>query len=398
MNNDKRKEDNLIKILHQFPNIDDKRSMEEIYMNIQKEMNTPKKSPLYNKKRIFWPSLATVAVMFLSLFLVINHFNQQSVNDSNADEINIALDKSMEQNGVQENAELFSTQDSDQVELFSDNSQLLLEGKKAIYLDDLQEDDFVVTIGIPDMAVLNVIPVSVVVKKDRGNHWLDYYNFVYENIDEGKLELAEYYPYDGTLKYENDQITLDLMTDHEYDYGSISEEIFFKSLDHLKYQDIDSVLLNEGSNRGVDFSHTGKIYEYKIDNSRSGYLIYQTKNKVYLTPSPNKFDSIEDAFLDMKNKNELYNLEPTIPDQIEFFIDNNERETDQLKLVFKNNIELIESNETLRMIEAILLTAKDYGYETVLFENINLYNVGPFNLEKPIEVPIAPNPVQMDKN
>lgn len=395
MNNDKRKEDKLIKILHQFPNIDDKRSMEEIYMNIQEEMNTPKKSPLYNKKRILWPSLATVAVMFLSLFLVINHFNQQSVNDNSAAEFEIALDKSMEQNVVKENDELFNSQGSDQVELFTNKTQLLLEERNAVYLDDLKEDDFVVTIGIPDVEVMNVIPVSVVVKKDSGNHWIDYYNFVYENIDEEKLGLSEYYPYDGTLKYENNQIRLDLMTDHEYDYGSISEEIFFKSLDYLKYQNIDKVYLNEGSNRGVDFSHTGKIYEYKIDDSRSGYLIYQTKNQVYFTPSPNKFDSIEDALLDMKNKNETYHLEPSIPNQIEFSVANNE--SNQLKLEFRNDIKLIENNETIRMIEAILLTAKEYGYDTVLFENINLYNIGPFNLQNPIEVPIAPNPVQMDE-
>lgn len=395
MKNNKRKDDDLIKILHQFPKIDDKRSMEEIYMNIQKGMNTPKKSTLYNRKRILWPSLATVAVMFLSLFLVINHFNQQSVNDNSAAEFEIALDKSMEQNVVKENDELFNSQGSDQVELFTNKTQLLLEERNAVYLDDLKEDDFVVTIGIPDVEVMNVIPVSVVVKKDSGNHWIDYYNFVYENIDEGKLELAEYYPYDGTLKYENNQIRLDLMTDHEYDYGSISEEIFFKSLDYLKYQNIDKVYLNEGSNRGVDFSHTGKIYEYKIDDSRSGYLIYQTKNQVYFTPSPNKFDSIEDALLDMKNKNETYHLEPSIPNQIEFSVANNE--SNQLKLEFRNDIKLIENNETIRMIEAILLTAKEYGYDTVLFENINLYNIGPFNLQNPIEVPIAPNPVQMDE-
>src|SRR5690606_9307829 len=138
---------------------------------------------------------------------------------------------------------------------------------------------------------------------------------------------------------------------------------FFKSLDYLKYQNIDKVYLNEGSNRGVDFSHTGKIYEYKIDDSRSGYLIYQTKNQVYFTPSPNKFDSIEDALLDMKNKNETYHLEPSIPNQIEFSVANNE--SNQLKLEFRNDIKLIENNETIRMIEAILLTAKEYGYDTV---------------------------------
>src|SRR5690606_1433139 len=120
-------------------------------------------SPLYNKKRILWPSLATVAVMFLSLFLVINHFNQQSVNDNSAAEFEIALDKSMEQNVVKENDELFNSQGSDQVELFTNKTQLLLEERNAVYLDDLKEDDFVVTIGIPDVEVMNVIPVSVVV-------------------------------------------------------------------------------------------------------------------------------------------------------------------------------------------------------------------------------------------
>ena len=42
------------------------------------------------------------------------------------------------------------------------------------------------------------------------------------------------------------------------------------------------------------------------------------------------------------------------------------------------------------MIEAILLTAKEYGFDTVQFKNTNVKNIGRFDLEHPIQVPIAP--------
>jgi hypothetical protein len=388
--NNSRKDDELIKILRQFPSIEDKRSMEEVYLRLQSKKENTRKHHLRNKK-FLWPSIATIAVLFLSLFLVITQYNQQKENKGTPDKFEIAQDDSSNQTNEQK-AELFHSFEDDSN--FESNNKRLYQEKHAIYKNDVHEEDFVVTIGIPDTDVMNIVPISVIVNKDRGSHWIDYYNYVYENIDEEELGLYDYYPYKGTLKKENNQITLDLLADHQYDSGTSKEEIFFKSLNFFKYQNVDTIFLKEEANPGVNFSHTGKIYEYQINNTQSGYLIYSTNNYTYFTPSPNEYESIEDALLDMKKENQIYNLHPSIPNQFNFTVDVSN--TEQLVLIFHNNVHLKENHETIRMIEAILLTAKEYGFDTVQFKNTNVKNIGPFDLEHPIQVPIAPNPVQMD--
>ncbi len=106
-------------------------------------------------------------------------------------------------------------------------------------------------------------------------------------------------------------------------------------------------------------------------------MIYSTNNYTYFTPSPNEYESIEDALLDMKKENQIYNLHPSIPNQFNFTVDVSN--TEQLVLIFHNNVHLKENHETIRMIEAILLTAKEYGFDTVQFKNTNVKNIGPFD-------------------
>ena len=52
----------------------------------------------------------------------------------------------------------------------------------------------------------------------------------------------------------------------------------------------------------------------------------------------------------------------------------------------------IENNQqSVFSLEAILLTAKEYGIEKVIIKNPSLRNLGTFDLTKEIKVPIAPN-------
>lgn len=47
------------------------------------------------------------------------------------------------------------------------------------------------------------------------------------------------------------------------------------------------------------------------------------------------------------------------------------------------------------MIEAILLTAKEFGFKKVQFQNAGNEKIGHFNLRKAIEVPVAPNLIDL---
>ena len=58
-------------------------------------------------------------------------------------------------------------------------------------------------------------------------------------------------------------------------------------------------------------------------------------------------------------------------------------------ITLKDNEALTE--DFLLNLEAILLTAKDFGYEAVKIENAGIDQLGPFTLNLPINVPVAPN-------
>ena len=94
----------------------------------------------------------------------------------------------------------------------------------------------------------------------------------------------------------------------------------------------------------------------------------------------------------MKEQVESHKLEPSIPRSVEFQI--KELENGQLSIRFSEGFSLKEIPESERMIEAILLTAKEFGFHAVQFENTGVMELGMYRFEKPVEVPIAPNLVE----
>ncbi len=62
--------------------------MEEVYLRLQSKKENTRKHHLRNKK-FLWPSIATIAVLFLSLFLVITQYNQQKENKGIPDKFEI---------------------------------------------------------------------------------------------------------------------------------------------------------------------------------------------------------------------------------------------------------------------------------------------------------------------
>lgn len=402
MNDDKLKDDELIKLLREFPSIQDEKTMEEVYDGITNKLKNTRqgsKKKESKKKRFIWPTLATAAVFVLSFFLISNQVSNNQKNDRAAEQTKMAVEFSTEEaDGLEKSVPFNSAAEDKAIEIPNSSIDIvgLSEHNYAVYQEDIQSDEFVVTIGVPDKNVMNMVPISVIVEKEPGKTWVDFYNFVYENIDEEKLGLSDYYPYQGNLKLSDNKVTLDLLANHQYAYGTSSEGIFFSSLNYLKYQNVDTIFLEEESKPGVEFSHTGLIYEHIINDENSGYLLFPTEEYLFFTPSPNGFDSIEEALIDMKKENKTYNLQPTIPNQLTFSLE--DEGTGKLNIMFQDGTELVDDDEAIRMIEAVLLTAKEYGYESVQFENAPIDKIGRFNLSEPLQVPIAPNPVEIDNN
>ena len=62
-----------------------------------------------------------------------------------------------------------------------------------------------------------------------------------------------------------------------------------------------------------------------------------------------------------------------------------------------DNAALENNRETINSYEAILLTAKGFGIETVTIKNPPIQILGPFDLSKEMKVPIGANLTKFNK-
>jgi len=96
----------------------------------------------------------------------------------------------------------------------------------------------------------------------------------------------------------------------------------------------------------------------------------------------------------MKEEDTAFHLTNTIPEEINFRITEDEKE---LVLEYTGKA-ILENNEKYSvMIDAILMTAKSYGFESVRFDNIKIVRIGNYILEQPIKVPEGVNPYTIGK-
>lgn len=390
MKKERIQESEIIELFQQLPRIQDQRDSTEIYQQILKKINT-NKTKRKRKAFISFPAIAFASVLFLSVLIASSFFQSNSVQDqtgsyrNGVEEIGIKLSDTLNhKESAKEN------QQEKMSEIESTNKMI----KTALYSTDLQPDELFVTLAIPDEQVQNIIPITFVVKKSEGKNWLDLYNEIAGKVQESSLELGEFYPYQGELTLENnDEIRFTINEDHSYDLSSTSETLLMKSFESFRYQNIKKVNLYSKDQKGVYLPHSGELEQFEIPQfPKVGYFIYQTKNHIYLAPSPKSYENINDALSDMTNQIETHNLKPSIIDNLT--VSAQENHNGQLTVYFPEKTILKNNENTIRMIEAILLTAKDFGFDKVLFRNIVTDLIGDFYLKEPINVPIAPNKIE----
>ncbi|GGB33741.1 hypothetical protein GCM10011409_08960 [Lentibacillus populi] len=103
--------------------------------------------------------------------------------------------------------------------------------------------------------------------------------------------------------------------------------------------------------------------------------------------------SIAAALNEMKQNREASHVYRTIPTEIQFSVSTE----NQLEITLSNNAALPNTQEGITMIDAILMTAKSFGYASVTFHNTKVNQIGDYDLSKPIKVPKAVNPITIDR-
>lgn len=366
-------------LLKQMPPIIDSRHSHELYMKIEKK--------LFKKKRTVWvlPGLASIAAVLIIVLLIPNFLDTQEF----AEHSKLVEDREE----IVENDTLKFSEDKKQEMLL--NTTVELE-KTAVYKEDIVGKELFV-FGIPDKNAQNIAQIGIVVERDRDKTWLEQFNDIMPMLTEEAWGLSDYYPLNGhlTLNDNETQINLDVPVTHTYGMGSASEMMFQNTLiaSFLFRREIEKITFSTENTPGIMLGN-GAINEIDLNAYRKkahAYFLLEVIGKKHplLVPSEEPVDTLEAAFSAMRHDIPTHGLKPSIPEDLriaELTPDN-----DTIIITFHKGTKVKQTRDMVYTLEAMLLTAKEFGYQKVVIRNVDAAYIGSFRLDQPIEVPLAAN-------
>ncbi|TKC19760.1 hypothetical protein [Robertmurraya kyonggiensis] len=392
----------LEELLSNMPKIQDHRDPRDIYQNITIKMS--------KKKQRSWvvPSVATAAAILLFVILVPNVMNWNESTSNSMEERSTASDSAeqpemakMTENsedsaGGKEEAKIFTDKKNDEnMQMTSIEEE---ETYTALYKEDLTDGN-VFTYAIPDTQGQNIVPISIVVPKEDGKELFEQYKEIMTSLKEEEWGLSEFYPLKAELSISNESVlNVSVPTDHPYMYGVPGQEAFTETLRELaKTLGLNEVDLFTEEKKGIEFELYGNLptLDLSNDSNHAYYFHYPEKKpkQLYLVPYSQPYKSIEEAFNAMKENISL-GLSASIPQDINIEEIKSAGE-DILNLKFDDDSKIANEPSFIHTIEAILLTAKDFDFEKVIIQYNKLDKIGKFNMNEEIEVPVAPNKMEI---
>ncbi|WP_017472223.1 hypothetical protein [Amphibacillus jilinensis] len=403
MDQDKR-EKQIIQKLKEFPNIRDEQSKTTLYQSIESQLNKKQASQRHSKFKWIIPSIASATLIFLIIIMVQPQwFQNDQLSDTPMTTHNNEMERQDQQMKIIESEE----DEEDEMEGFEDNIQGFetLEDEvpagELIYYHDEYNQFPIFTIAVSDREGRYVIPISLVSTSSTGDP-NDYYNRIHTFIDERALGVR-LFPFEE-IQFEfanqNQTIHMTVNDDYEFPQGSTQAHIFQSSINFM-FGDYPATTLTL-STESQDYINLGPFGEMKELEIRKmehlAYKLYQDGDRERLliplevTLSGDRFYTIDEALVEMQQAQEEQNIYATIPIDVIFEVD--AADANQLKIFFESHAEFGNNTSTKEMIESILMTAKSFDFNEVdiTIEGIDS-EIGNFNLNHPLSVPDAVNPV-----
>jgi hypothetical protein len=382
----------LEQLLRQMPKIKDHRDPHDIYQSLSLKVK--------KRKRPVWivPSVASVAAVLLLFLIAPNIWQGIDQGSDKKMESNMAMDPDAQNTELTK--KLPENNDNESLDTNDNMGIASLEApvsETAIYVEDIAIDQEIITYWMPDENAQIIVPVSVVVPKEENKTWLDLFNAYSEKLTEDQWGLSEYYPLNATLSKVDDQtLNVDVPEGHSYGEGSASESTFVGILKEMLRgkNNIQKITLSTNGKPGIMFGNYGEKTDVELSEPEGKHSYYlfnpNNSNLPFLVPSNTLYTDIESAFGAMfSSVEENYGLKS--PLNFNFTIKS--KSQPNLVLNVDDKVQFTNEPQFINAIEAILLTAKEFGFETVKFENTSVDQIGRFNLQNELKVPVAPNKV-----
>lgn len=398
-------EEQLENLLKNMPKVKDTQNPEVLFAKISSRLEEEKKIEVKGhefkktpkKKTWILPTLASIAAIIIVSLVLPSFLHEQ---DMATEETN---NKVKEQKAIigekPEEAENFTMMAKE-----GPMARMAFDGGASHLISDLPEDQEFITVAVPDGNAQFVVPISFIVPKSEEVTNLERIETIKEHLHEEEWGLSSYIL--ENVKFSEEQIDnnakkliIDVPENHPYGNGSAMEVIFLSTVKEMAKQlKVSVVEFHTDGKPGVMLGNYGelKAIDLEKDKSKGLYYIFQPNGLIqkYLVPFTKEM-GFPEALEDMKLPIEidLQQIKPAIPDSIQFKAVDIEQSTNHAIIEFAEGTTLSNDETNLLMVEAILMTAKEYGVKTVEFKNTNAEFIGPYNMQESILVPLAVNPM-----
>jgi hypothetical protein len=362
--------------LQQMPIIKDHRSKEEIYQQLIKARKTAR------QKAWFLPVLIpiVVAVFVMAIYAPSLPFTQRPEKSTGK------LDQHLITLQAKQPAK--------------ESQMLLSKGEHDSFLSRIAtkealNDQDIVVVGIPDQQSQIIIPISVPVKKHEPA--AEQLAMATSKIDEQKWGISKRLLDGVTIapSRESNQVWFVRVPKQHpvFSEGPMGESLFLASIEEtICWMGGKIVRFFTEKKEGMALHYRGYVKELEIPNKKRAYYLYWSgpTHPVFLVPSPQRVPTFLEALKQMK-KDGNGPLRSAVPKEVG--IKKVSVQNDLVVIEFTEDSKLNELPSVQWMVEAILLTAKEFGFRTVTFKGGGIKQIGPYMFGEKIAVPVGPNPI-----
>lgn len=415
-------EDQMEKLLRQMPKIKDDRDPKQIYKEIQPKLsNSPRRSKIV-------PAFALVAALILFALVAPMFVNNMqfdmslSGSDSSSEEsMDIATmnadDENTEDSAADTSREAFEEEEGTSLKAegeeesndFAAAEISSAERKTFVTPSYNQETEYAVTIGVSLIEADNIehggssTPLTVNVPRGENDTYVDALNkargkIAYEDYGvnaptiNDNVKIAE-----GDIGLDRTMPILDV-TDMAKGLTSYQDRLFPKELSDTFSNHYTHFLYSDnGSTKSVQVGQD--VYDGPVElqtKNKRAYYKYHTGNLPLLVPGHERFNSIGNALKAMTSAPEQADyskLEPSIPDTMQVEGLGLESDGTVVRIKLTDSSVLENNDDTIFALEAMMMVAKEFGLNGVIFESSQTGVIGTITLNEEVSVPYSPNPI-----
>ncbi|WFA03522.1 RsiX protein [Bacillus sp. HSf4] len=366
-------EERLKALLSQLPTVKDNRSANQIY---QKLVLAQPKHKLPKKRA--GAVAATVLVLFLLMLMspqLIDQIRSQNGSDANMPSV------VQPQSGKKEMADTADTAVS------------------STFVVPREQKDNYITFAFVDDSKSVVVPISL--RKNVAINDMEDALDAYTRLDVDQFtSFNTSYLDQVTFSEEKKSKKVTIQVNEKI--PGLSEEDFNLLRETInqtfKWGSYDSVLFlsSNGGESGAEYDSFGMEADIAITHQgQRGYFLYESSDgKRFLAPSQESYQSIEEAVKMMQTAESGSHLKSIITG--DKLIQDVQEKGKELVIQFSSAADIQNQTDDILMVEGLLLTAKDFGFNQVRFENAKIDRIGSYDLSKSVQVPYAPNPMTIE--